>query len=957
MNTQFYKSVLPSQGIYCVTSIGKAGFARNLFAESLDDLLATIETASQGDNNVYFALSSFKGHSRKADNAQATRSFFVDLDVGEGKGYESKDAAYASLLEFVERVELPPPVIVDSGNGIHAYWPFEDDVDPATWKTYAEKFKAFCLAKGLKIDPAVTADVSRVLRCPNTYNHKNDIPVQARLLTEEIYNYSFESFVDFLGVVPAANPLGLAGVIVGLDDDTAALARRDDDYEYVFTDIAIKSLEGQGCKQIKYILENAANLPEPLWYAGLSVAGRCVDKDTAIHQMSIDYEGYSFEETVRKTEQSLKEATWAHGCDAFNRINPGTCDGCPFRGKVSSPIKLGRRLKLAEAPQEDPCEEVSQEGAEADPIWKAESQAKEKLKPLPSELYPFVRGANGGIYFLPPDKVDKEGVKHQQDPIKVFSHDTIVIKRVKGGPEGDSLIVKTIAPLDPQQDFILPIRSIYVQDEMKKRLPDNGVYPEIPAIAGGYVSSYFHKWATYLQNVQRAEIMRGQMGWTEDYDAFIMGLTELRSDGSERSAAAGQGIAVTAKLVRKAGSFEVWKQHAAMLNRPGWELHALGLLCGFGSPLMTFTPISGVTFCFMNPMSGTGKTGSMYAGLSVFAHPHDASLIDKGATKNAHIGRYLSFKNMMFGLDEVSNINGEFLSELVHRISQGKAKVRMQSSVNAEREVEQSASMIAMFTSNKDLYEVLRAFKGSPDGEMARLVQFTIRKPPSMDGDSAEGREVFDAFNTNYGHAGDAFIKYLFSKGIDYVKATVNRWYVRFEKEMRSDSAYRHYVAGLAAAFAGGELAAEARIINYDLERIYDAVMVEIMQLVDNTVKLNQIDYKSLLSDFIHKNHSGFLVLDNERVVSEPRTALVGRIEVHNSMQYISKREFRLFLAGLQISAAEFEKAVKRDGLLVESKKCRLSTGWKAGMVTPPISVFAFRSDELPAVLAKSNES
>ena len=49
-------------------------------------------------------------------------------------------------------------------------------------------------------------------------------------------------------------------------------------------------------------------------------------------------------------------------------------------------------------------------------------------------------------------------------------------------------------------------------------------------------------------------------------------------------------------------------------------------------------------------------------------------------------------------------MEGKSLSNLVHKISSGKAKIRMQASQNAEREHEMSASLIAVFTSNHSLY-------------------------------------------------------------------------------------------------------------------------------------------------------------------------------------------------------------------------------------------------------------
>ena len=51
------------------------------------------------------------------------------------------------------------------------------------------------------------------------------------------------------------------------------------------------------------------------------------------------------------------------------------------------------------------------------------------------------------------------------------------------------------------------------------------------------------------------------------------------------------------------------------------------------------------------------------------------------------------------------------LSNLVHKISNGKAKIRMQASVNAEREHEMSASLIALFTSNHSLYNKIESIK------------------------------------------------------------------------------------------------------------------------------------------------------------------------------------------------------------------------------------------------------
>ena len=204
MIKEFYKKALPSQGVYCVATIEPTGDkrTRHKFVESLDDIEETITQLGKKSVNIFVALSSFKGHSRKADDAVFARSFFIDLDVGEKKEYKSKSDALVELDLFVNKVQLPPPVIVDSGNGIHAYWMFDKDIPISEWKPYAEKFKNYCIEHDLKIDPVVTADVARILRAPDTLNYKSDPPSRTYVYRgEDLPVYSFDEFKTFLGEI------------------------------------------------------------------------------------------------------------------------------------------------------------------------------------------------------------------------------------------------------------------------------------------------------------------------------------------------------------------------------------------------------------------------------------------------------------------------------------------------------------------------------------------------------------------------------------------------------------------------------------------------------------------------------------------------------------------------------------------------------------------------------------
>jgi hypothetical protein len=420
----------------------------------------------------------------------------------------------------------------------------------------------------------------------------------------------------------------------------------------------------------------------------------------------------------------------------------------------------------------------------------------------------------------------------------------------------------------------------------------------------------------------------------------------VRQNGEVHRTAASPLVKNVAKALKPAGLYDVWQRAANTLNAVGFEMHCFGLMCGFGSPLMHLTSTSGVAVSFTSIESGNGKTGAMYAGLSVWGHPKEMSLVDGGATDNAFIGRYLALKNILFGIDEASNAKPEAVSALIHRLSHGKSKTRMQSSVNAEREQEGTASLIAILTSNQPLYDKLQTIKASPDGEVARLIEFVLKKPPAMEDNPALGMEIFDTFKYNHGHAGHEFIKYYYLKGEAYARAKIDRWLVRFKADFGDNTEYRFYQNLVASTFAGTELANEAGIVNIDLERVYGVVVSEMHAIKDGTVKNTKTDFKALVGDFVNEHQNSFLIINDGRVIAEPKgQILIGRTEVHTGLRFVSVAPFKKFLATRQISERECMSILKAEKVLVGTQKKRLASGWSDGRNTPPVHAYVFQTD------------
>ena len=911
MINQFYTRALPTEGVYCVADINPTTKrTRHKFVESIDDLVKTIDSL-RATTNVFVAMSSFKGHSRKADQASYGRSFFVDLDVGEGKGYESKEDALESLAKFVEANGLPPAITVDSGTGVHAYWFLDKNLPTEEWKVYAEKFKDLCLNNGLAIDPVVTADVARILRSPDTFNYKTNTPTPTKVITwhEEVSTIEDwitilgenETIVDFEDIVNAKVPLS--------SEQRKAL--KLDNFQSKFKTIAIKSLKGEGCAQIANIITNAASLDEPLWYAGLSIAQHCSDRDEAIHKISEDHPEYTRQGTERKANQTQDKP---QSCITFNNMNPGLCDSCQHFNKITNPLSLGKEFIPAIVPSNTPL------------------VMNGRMVGLPKDLYPFVYGGKeGGIYYEPPQEFDDDGQSlPRKKAILVCKYDLYPVRRVDSPTDGECLEMQVHLPHDPVRNFSMPMRCLYSVNDFRDIITSQGILYNPNSQQGKYLMTYLYAWGDYLITKSKAEIMRQQMGYTEDKKAFIVGDKELTHDGQVLNSPTNPLIRDMVKKLHTLGSYEVWKEAANRLNTPSLELQAFTMLTGLGSILMHKTSTPGVTIALTGADSGSAKTGALRAALSMWGEPEKLGLhTEKGGTTNGMVERYLTLHNIVFGLDEVGNIEGKDLSGLVHKIATGSGKIRMQASVNAEREQKASASLIAILTSNHSLYDKIHQYKKNANGEIARFIEFTVRKPKLFYDNPEAGFEIFDTFNKNYGWAGIDFVKNLYKTSEEVVDRKFAEWSNKFKEDFGHDTTYRYYENLITATFTAAELAIEFGIVSLDLERIYKKTIGDMISIRDNGQRVNDIDYESILGEYINAHQTGILAIDDNRVAMDPRTDLIIRAEIDQAKMYIEKRHFRDYLTKNGVSIGEFVFQMKEKGYKIHDRKKRMGVGWK----------------------------
>ena len=911
MQTQtFLQTVLGDEGHYCITSI-KDGKVNQKFYSSIVDLVDSAADIDAKGSNAYFALATFnETGSRKADNVKLLRSFFVDIDCGPTKEYPSQKEALSALKAFCVKTSMPKPAVVDSGRGIHAYWPLVRPVSFSQWEPIAERFKQLCLSNGLRIDPVVTADAARILRIPGTHNHKDSPPKIVRLLGGGSSPVSFEDFCDIVGVAPEKAILSKAA----LDSrSTALLSLLSGNTQNKFKLILEKTAKGKGCNQIKTLISKQEEISEPLWRAGLSIAKFCVDSDKAIHFISRNHKDYDHDDTERKAEM----IKGPYLCSKFDEYNPGICGECPHRGRIKSPIVLGK--EIVEASEEDnviPEPTLKRVHLEDDP------------NVIPVYPKPYFRGKTGGVYVR---TMNADGEPEER---LVYHNDIYVVRRIKDPERGECVVLRLHLPQDGVQEFLLPLTAATSREEFRKMMSMQGV----AVLKMDDLMTYITTWVNELQSRAMADDARRQFGWTPDHDAFVLGKVEYRASrkGTNHPSSSTEPYF---PMFRSKGTLEGWIEAMEFYRNPGLEFHQLVLCAGFGSVLMEFLPnISAAGLHIYSSESGFGKTTSMWAAMSIWGNYKDLVIAAKD-TGNFVMNRAEVYKNLPLCIDEVTSLDPKELSGFAMSITDGKQKGRMSSGSNAERFRGDSWNLLAITTANTSLIERVSAFKNVPKAEAQRILEKNVQKYQS------EGKFSTDNFNAllseNYGHAGPIFVTHVLKN-----KEAVTNLVVKLQRKI--DNKYglsdqnRFWSAFCAVSVAGCIIANKCGLLSYDPE----VIMSEAGKLIEeNRVSLNSINKSTTdtLNEYVNENWNNILKLkstDDLRVsganlsgletlvvpTAQPRYHLVARYETDTKIICLLPKPLKEWCVKQHINFASLT-AEMEAGLGAVRKKMRLGKG------------------------------
>lgn len=870
--------------------------------------------------DVYYVTAGFgSATNATADNAVAKRELYVDVDCGPSKPYGTKEEGVAALRAFCKTTGLPRPTIVDSGNGLHAHWVFTHPVPIHKWKPVAEALKTRCKAEGFHVDAACTADTVRVLRVPGTVNFKNDTAVQQ--LTPLSY-YEFGALSGVINSLVQSTPdlfsqhhkKRLQEIKKEVQKQAAAsgnLTRSlsgDPNRISKFETIWIKSSKGTGCAQLAHALHNSETLSEPLWRAALSIAQVCDDRDWAIHALSKDHPQYSPEETERKADLTKGPYT----CETYQSLDmPELCKGCQHMGKITSPVQLGYTVK---------------------PATKIDSVVtfNQVQYEIPEYPFPYFRGANGGVYMRLKESDDADG--HEL----VYPHDLYVYKRMRDPEHGDVICMRHHLPHDGVREFIITQKEVGAVDKLRDRLSEQGVAAfSIPQLQK--LQRFIGAAIQDLQTRGIAELMYSRFGWTPD-NTFVVGNREYTPDGV-RHVPVARNLERYAKWFTPKGSLEEWKTIMDAYCDEAFDMHAYGIMTGFGSVLMKLSPEKGSVLSYYSKQSGTGKTTILKAINSIFGDP-DAMMKDAQDTHMTKVHRMGMLNGICLALDEMTNATPQELSSLLYGSTQGRPRDRMRSGENAERVNELMWRMNTVWNSNSSIEDRLGMIKADPQGEMARVIEIPLRTPIPMS--VLESQKLFQKLHSNFGHAGDVYMRYVIPNlGVVQKLWNDTRDLVYSKKKWTQTERFR--LNQVICSLTAGIITNQLGLTKWNLARIAKNVIQYVSQ-VGQEMRAMAVHAPDTIAGFVNENIINMLRIDSVNRANKlsnvpymtPRGKLVIRYEPDTKDLYIAQREFNKWCATNFINARELKTSYQETtGQELEVVRKRMGAGWDAdfGMV------------------------
>lgn len=900
----FLSLVLPHRGTIVLVEIAGDVVRNHTYEEgtSVAEIAQDAETMDRRGSTVYMAMGGYAPETvarykgRTADNARWFRSLWYDLDVGPKKEYLTQKDAAQALVKFVNTIGMPAPTIINSGYGLHVYWPFDDDLPADQWRFAAQRLKALADQHGLRIDNC-TEDAARILRPVGTHNYKGDTPKEVRLI-QSAGAVPFTQMQQYLATAKAPSlpvvmkPNGNHHAMVDAFGLGSISKANPSDFD------AAKIIAG--CQQFKWAQDNQADVKEPVWRAMVGTLYRTNDP-ASIHPFSNKHPGYTYAET------ETKAMAWAGGgvtCATLENLRPGGCAGCPKYGVIKSPSSFG----LTQSEPEPPPKIDAKTGMPENWLLRGKSLCL-RSDDGPQLLY------NGFIDFGQPFK--------EKDPL---SKNDIQF-----------LPLRATTALDKHELF-LHMGAYASPADLRKAFTTVGILPE-PRMEKEFYNG-MRAWIQKITDESTSVKPVRQMGWqsheaSDTAAGFVLGTT-LYTPGKKQTIRIDSTAEKHSRHMKQEGSFDEWKLAINTYSRPEYAGYALMSWLAFGAPLGRLLGVGLPIAHFNSQGSGHGKTGTQDLLLSAAGNPRDPNGRWTGNTTIISIYAYLTAMNGNIAvLDETSAIAPETLGKLMFEATLGSGRKAMQGASGQTRDLPPITGLLCT-SGNVSLQQLAQTMKGNSEAQVARVFEFNVQRPDLTPEQRYADAKVFESVNSNYGHAMPIYIEYIVNNQA-LVKQQLLDIERRLVKKFGMNNEERFWRALMTVSITGALIAKKLGIIDHDVNALLPAAFqhFKYQRATLNEEKQND----NPLQQYIQDNQPALLTVSSDTpTITSTGLKLVTAIRkpaahVNIRMRYIEdsgllfvdKRHLQTYCSEKNYDYRQLLTDASKDGWLVDQGRRNLA--------------------------------
>lgn len=998
----FVRLVTPTQGQKAVvvprgtsTKTGKPlwfHFPQDHHEGMVDCILNT------NSKHIYFALAGFKHNAineykgRKQENVEHLRSLWMDIDVGadDPKKYATKREAAEALGAFCDALDLPEPLVVVSGGGLHVYWPLSEDVSRTEWKPVALALKSAAQYHNLRVDHSRTADEASILRPVGTYNNKTDTPRQVKTVEWAGTPVPLDRLAAALSVVrsaldlPAINveSVALLGTNLGSMDATPKIFKRIIDkcpqIQWAFDHMQYgqDGLNAQG-----YAGEQVS---EPLWRACLSVAVRCVNGEKHAHSFSRQYPTYTIEETDAKI---ARVGDMPQSCSRFNELNPGRCGGCRYAGKVKSPIILGTDYVELEAPSVQIETDAVVPEATASHGFKVTHEALKIAGVNPP--FPYKRTAQGISKVNQVPAVDPDGRiikgKFVEEDRVLAPFDIYPLFRTRETVDGLESVqyaaywrISPVAHKEMTDDVLITHGDLSSSDTLRRIMSLRAVYTPTDN-QHKEVADYMR---LYLQRLgeQHTHPQPSTFGWQGDINpalpldqqpiefvvghsrykrAEVDGVWSVVHDPIYPSASMKQ-FALTMKST---GTLEGWAKAASWYQDDFAPTQIAAVLLSMGSPFMKFLKRSGVV-TMIRGEKGVGKSSVLQLAASAWG---EYAYIRGGRSSVTGMETVAAcLQNLPVIADDRPEMKDEEVSAEIMMLANGAGRGRGTMVGNSTQPIAaKSLKWLSnsLMSSNKSWVEALSKNKIENEGEAARIIELEIprvnrTKWVEIGGRNSE-QEYQRLLSVHHGVAGPAMIQEFLRSPDKYINRLheleaiiIDATLERGEKgdgylKDLDPSEYRLQVSAFACALLVLTILRRLKLVTWTPQAVTQVALNSISDTCRLTVE-SRPTKGDILSQYINEFHGNFVIVtaegarlsgmppatEGEQAFGKvPNARIVGRIDHTLKVTYLDRAAFKTWLNSKGVSESSVIKGLTNEGWEVRADrgtKVTLGRGFSA---------------------------